>query len=268
MSAADRPVISSVLFDESGNAAIIGPKGLLGFAPPEHIIGMESIAGASSGIVSGYVGTSATTTVAVRASTYTELGSAQQLQMVSSSASDASAGTGSRTVRITWFDGSMNGPYVEDVTLNGTTAVNTVATTMRFIEKIETLTVGSNGTNVGTLTLRTLASVTVGTVPVGDGVTHWGHHYVAAGKRFFLRRFMVGTQGVSGNLFIRRIFPLTAAAFDQQVGGIFRVITAQPTQVYDVDNVNVLGPAKVHLWYRPDAVTANTTYASMTYYEL
>ena len=106
-----------------------------------------------SGVIGGYIGTSAVTLVACRATTYTEPASAAQRSVASSSASDSAAGTGTRTIRITYYDNSMNGPYYEDITMNGTTPVNTVATNIRFIECICSMTVGSNGGNVGTITL-------------------------------------------------------------------------------------------------------------------
>ena len=119
------------------------------------------------------------------ASAYTEQSSNAQRSLVSSDATDASASTGARTVRITYYDASMVGPFTETVTMNGTTPVNTVATDICFIEKLEVVTAGSNGGNAGTISLMSATAgggVTVGTIVVGDNETNWCHHYVPSGK--------------------------------------------------------------------------------------
>lgn len=222
------------------------------------------------GMVKAYVATSATSIVSVRGTAYTEPGSAMQLEVLSSSVQDASAGTGTRTLRITYYDGSMNGPFTEDIVMNGTTAVATVATNIRFIEKMESLTVGSNGTNVGTISIREVDDSPVyGTIAASDGITFWGHHYVAAGKKCCVTRIISGTQGASGSVFMRSFEPLTANAFERQVTPRLRTITAQPTQIYDLDPVIWFpGPVRISLWVQPDANTANTVQAGFTYYEL
>src|SRR5574339_412237 len=108
----------------------------------ERIIAAGNIPNGLAEVVGGYRGTSATTRVQLTATTYTEPGSAAQRSVSSSNANDTSAGTGTRTLRITYYDNDMNGPYTEDITMNGTTPVNTVASDIRFIERIESLTVG------------------------------------------------------------------------------------------------------------------------------
>lgn len=267
MAYTDRPVVSDILYDENGTALRV-PKGALGSEIIERLVARGDIPGYSS-TAFGYVATAATTIVAVRATAYTELGSAQRLEMVSSSASDAAAGTGTRSVRITWFDGSMNGPFTEDVILNGTTAVGTVATTMRFIDKVETLTAGSNGTNVGTLTLRVFgAGATVGTIAVSDGITFWGHHYVAPSRTCYITDLIAGANGVSQNFFLRSIPPLTANSFDKQIISAIRTITAQPSQLYQHNNLWVVGPARITAYVRPDAATASTSYINIGFHEV
>lgn len=268
MGARDRPVVSSVLFKEDGTPVAVGPNGNLGVALPGHSISQGTISGVA-GLVRGYASTASTAITACRATTYTEPSSAQQMRLVSSSASDAAAGTGSRTVRVTYHDGTGAGPFTEDVTMNGTTPVSTVATNIRFIESLDTLTVGSNGTNVGTISIQAIGGgTTFGTIAVSDGTTYWAHHYVAPGRRCYVTRLFVGTQGNNANFFVRYADPTVSAAFERQMTPNLRAINAQPSQMHDIDfNFSIPGPARVTVYGRSDSNTANTLYSGFSFYE-
>jgi hypothetical protein len=240
----------------------------------ERAIAGGVITGGLSGVVGGYRGTAAVTRVQLTATTYTEPGSAAPLSVSSTSASDSSAGTGTRTLRLTYYDNSMNGPYTEDITMNGTTPVNTVASNIRFIESIESLTVGSNGTNVGTITLfgsTAGGGGTVTTIAIGDGRTYFAHHYVRPNRTMFIRRLLVstGSAGTSANCSIGVTKPLTANSFENQIGTQFRAVAATIGNTLDFDALAaVTGPARVVVYIRPDANTASTFYANFTYYEI
>src|SRR5512135_3111762 len=71
------------------------------------------------GRAQGYTATSATTGKAIRATTYTPQGTNAQRSVNSTSASDASAGTGARTVTINYLDATNIALASETVTLNG-----------------------------------------------------------------------------------------------------------------------------------------------------
>lgn len=175
--------------------------------------------------------------VILRATTYTEPAAAAQRSVASASANDTAAGTGARSVRITYFDNSGNGPLFETVTLNGTTAVNTVATDIRFIESMEVVTAGSLFANAGIITLYgatgggggTVGSIGVGTIVtgVGDNRTVWAHHYVAAGYTAQLATFSLGIQSgggnTSGRFLIRMTQPLVANSADVTIGDVVLV---------------------------------------------
>ena len=83
---------------------------------------------------------------------YPLLAAASQLEVVSTSASDAAAGTGARTVLIQGLDANWL-PISETVTLNGTTPVTTVNSYLR-VNLMTTTSAGSGGQNAGDLTLR------------------------------------------------------------------------------------------------------------------
>ena len=72
-----------------------------------------------------------------------------QAEVVSTSANDAAAGTGSRTIRVIGLAGDDWLQVTEDVTMNGTTPVTTVRTDWRRIDRMVGLTAGSLGLNDG-----------------------------------------------------------------------------------------------------------------------
>lgn len=155
---------------------------------PTTVVPATSIAGSATGRIAGVA---ANTFVAVRQTTYVEQTTNGQRSIVSTSANDSAAGTGARTVTITYLDASGNGPFQETVTLNGLTPVNTTNTNICFIERMDVATVGANGSNVGTLNLYTgtgatgviFAAIGVGAIAagVGDNQTFYAHHYVPVG---------------------------------------------------------------------------------------
>lgn len=232
-------------------------------------IAKDIIANGINDTLAAYVTTSSTTPTVFRATVYTEPSTEQQMELVSSSASDSAAGTGSRTIRVTYYDGNMNGPFTEDVTMNGTTPVNTVATNIRFIESIVSLTIGSNGTNVGTITLRnTAGSQTFGTIAVGDGRTYWGHHYVGVDRKCFIERLILGCTGNNGLVMLRSSAVLTTDSFDRQFTAPIRVVNAQPSQVYDMSPTYINGPCRITLYWDADSNTAAVCYATMIFVDV
>lgn len=183
----------------------------------------SSPATSTTGIAFGRVqyGASAGVLTAVRATVYTEQTANFTGSIKSSNANDTSAGTGARSVIITYYDQSGSGPFTETVTLNGTTAVNLVNTNHCFIEKMEVVTVGSLGYNAGTITLYTGAGGTgtaVGSIgfgsivsTMGDNRTLWAHHYKLASKKISLHTLVVMTNGNQVAIFhIRQATPLLA----------------------------------------------------------
>ena len=155
--------------------------------------------------------------VPVRQTTYVEQTTNAQRSIVSTSANDSAAGTGARTVTIYYLDASGNGPFSETLTLNGLTAVNTVASNICFIERMEVETVGANGSNVGTLNLYTstgaagtiFAAIGTGSIAsgVGDNQTLYAHHYVPAGfkvKGFYVSVGIIAAAGGGSSVSVIR----------------------------------------------------------------
>lgn len=90
---------------------------------------------------------------------YVEPTVARLHNITSSSANDTSAGTGARTVLIRGIDGSYNA-VSETLTLNGISSVSTVNSYLH-IHLAQVQTVGSTGSNVGTITFTAVTDATV-----------------------------------------------------------------------------------------------------------
>ena len=115
--------------------------------------------------INGVVGTSVET-VWAEGGTYAYPASATVMKISSSSADDAAAGTGARTVAIFGLDASYN-EINETVTLDGQTAVNTTNSFLRIF-RMYVVTAGSGATAAGTIYAGT------GTVTSGVPATVYG----------------------------------------------------------------------------------------------
>jgi len=81
----------------------------------------------------------------------------EQMQVVSTSASDTAAGTGARIVMLHYIDAAGD-PKEENITLNGVTPVLTVATNIRFVQELHVISAGTNDLTVGTITISKAAT--------------------------------------------------------------------------------------------------------------
>ncbi len=194
--------------------------------------------------------TSANTTGAIRRTAYTEQTTNFTGSIISSSANDASAGTGARTLRIIYLDSTGRGPFTELVTMNGLTSVPLTATDKCYIQQIELLTVGSTGAAVGTITLRNNAVATVWTIAAGDTQTFAAHHYVPLGNTCTITSVAHGNSSVainSGSSMALRALPLTVAnAVERQITGTITVggAATQATRTFG-SPPQVAGPARI-----------------------
>jgi hypothetical protein len=158
--------------------------------------------------------------------------------------------------------------------LNGTIPVNTVATDIRFIEKIELVTVGSTGSNVGVLTLFGSTGGgggTIGTIAAGDRQTFWAHHYVPVGKTMQLRTFYAGVRGGNqgAGFFGRSINPLLANDVELQVTDELRAPAGASSVVRPYDSpIQIVGPARFTISVLPEGSNTLTWHASFDIVEL
>ena len=264
---ADDPPVPVAGVDDAGTIQYlhIDAAGNLHVVP--NAVASTTTASLSPGWV--HYGGSSGIQTAVRGTTYTEQTGSAGRSLKSTSTSDAPNGTGAQQVTITYYDTNGNGPFTEVVTLNGTTAVNTVSTTMRFIEKMVVTKVGSGGSNVGTISLftatngngGTIGSIGVGTVvsALGDNQTLWAHHYVGN----LLTGSVVGqTCGTNGNqtavVYLRVQNLTTGSNPETQLTDVLTVATAADSvvRVYPV-GIPVFGPARVTMYVVSNGTNTN-----------
>lgn len=232
-------------------------------------------ANSTAGFSFGEVNTAALTATTVRKTTYTEQASNAQRSIVSASANDTAAGTGARTVKITYLDSSGNGPFTETVTLNGVTAVNTIAINICFIEKMEVVTAGSGGVNAGIISLKATTGgggATIGTIAAGDNATRWAHHYVPVSTTCSITSLWAGHNGTvvgsGGVFFIKALTIGVANSVDQQVTDSFRLYgqSSSIQRTYGTP-IKITGPTRLVVWITPESSSSLIYRASFDYYE-
>jgi hypothetical protein len=141
---------------------------------------------------------------------------AMQMEVVSSSASDSSAGSGVRTVRIYY----LKDDYTEattDVILNGVTPVATSVSDIFRINHMRAITVGSGYAAAGNIDIRHISDTPI-YARMLPGYTRTRHsaYTVPAGKRLFITSIVCGvsktsTTGNSGLFTLR-------ATYDDELG--------------------------------------------------
>lgn len=147
---------------------------------------------------------------------YPWLTAATNLELVSTSASDAAAGVGARTVTITGLNIDYN-EITATVTLNGLTAVP-VGTAFFRINSVVVASAGTTKTNVGDVTLRDLgAGTTRAVISAGFGVNRQSQYTVPAGYTLNIYHFI---------LCINRPTSVRDATFGlyvQSPGGVYQI---------------------------------------------
>ena len=222
------------------------------------------VMGVTSGRSTGYVNTSAATPVKIRATAYTPQGTNAQRSLVSTSAADAAAGTGARTVTINYLDAAFV-PHSETVTLNGVTAVPTVGTNIAYIESLVVATSGSGNTNAGTVSIGTTAAggAVWGSIAVSDGMTMWAHHYVPAGVTCYPCNLSGGATVVSGRVVLQHTGdPSQANIPVRQVGGSYPHLAAGNEDHTFSIPIPIVGPDLLFLTETPNAATASVAFGT------
>lgn len=219
----------------------------------------------SYGRAFGYLATAATSSVVIRATVYTPQTNAVQRSLGSSNANDTLAGTGAQKVKITYYDDTCSGPFTDTISLNGTTAVNTNQTNIAFIEKMEVIQVGSDGTNNGTITLYIGLNGGGGgyaSIAPQDSITYWCHHYVSTGKTCYVT-FIGGSATINpGSFALNNVNPVSGQTVPQTIPDAnVRHTTYETNRGYPVP-IQIPGPSIIFLTEKPNAATASTTYAT------
>lgn len=224
----------------------------------------------------GDITTAALTRVVVQRTVYTEQTTNAKRSIASASANDTAAGTGARTVRITYLTATFTGPFTETVTLNGTTYVNTVATNICYIEQIEVITAGSTGSNVGIITLKAATAgggATIVTINATNNQTFIPIHYVPTGKTCKITGISCGHNGTtvgSGALFTVNALDLsTANAVERQVSDFVRLYGQTSTFSRNYTSpIVVSGPARLRIYVTPETASSTVYRSSFDFFEV
>lgn len=117
---------------------------------------------------------------------YVQATAASVVNFVSSSAADAAAGTGARTITITGID-SSNNEVSETLTLNGITNVPTVNSYI-FISRALVATAGSGAANAGTITGTATGGGTPLLISIAIGInqSQQGLYMIPTGKKGYI----------------------------------------------------------------------------------
>ena len=248
------------LFDKFGNPVYHG------FA---EAVAAGIVPGVTVGRAQGYVGTSATSGKVIRATTYTPQGTNAQRSVNSTSSSDTSAGTGAQKVTVNFLDATNIVLASETVTMNGTTAVNTVSTNVALLENMIVAQVGSGGGNVGTIQIFTTTAgggSVWGSIAASDNQTFWAHHYVPSGVTCYILGFTCGATVVAGQTNLNHSGNPLGTGLPQLQIGVTLMHVAAGTWDHDFEvPIAVAGPDLVWLVERPVAVTSSTAVAGFEY---
>lgn len=148
-----------------------------------------------------------------------------QMRVVSTSAADdgSPAGTGARTVDIHYLD-AAGATQSETVTLNGTSAVNTVATDILRIQDFHVKTVGSGGAVAGVLSLQnTAGTVTYSSIDTGNNKARQAIFTIPAGCRGYITTVWAGAGVASGQHYLDASLRSTSDfTADELTPGVFQ----------------------------------------------
>jgi hypothetical protein len=239
-------------------------------------IARGNVANAFAQSFSGEVTTASAAKSSIGATAFTEQTAGAQRSIKSSSTNDSSAGTGARTVKITYFTltgSTVAGPFTETITTNGTTAVNTVATNICFVEKIEVMTIGSTGSNVGAINLYSTTAgggTIIASVAATDNVTKLAHHYVASGRTCMIYDIFANNDANSGNnqkMSLEVLDLGTAAAAEKQVLAVRFDGRSQVVMNPSVPTT-VVGPARINAYVTPQNNVSQVTTIDVKFIEL
>lgn len=145
-----------------------------------------------------------------------------QMQVVSTSANDTAAGTGVQRISITYLDNLYN-RQVEEVTLNGTTPVLTVATNILRINSTHSVAVGTNRTAVGNVSVQAVGGATTyAFITSGGNYARQAVYTVPEGGTAYVAQWQLSSGSSSGTHFTE--VALVATCHDgQYIPGVFIV---------------------------------------------
>lgn len=218
-------------------------RGLIDGAIPTYILGLNpSITSVPADVWSG-------------GGLYPWMSGATALEIVSSSASDAAAGTGARTVTLNGLDIDY-AEVAQVLALNGTAPV-AIPTSLFRINSMPITTVGSGGVNAGTLTVRDSgAGATRALMDAGIGMLRQSQFTVPAGKTLLISKALHSINRPSS------IRDATVSFFFRQANGAYSLlfdvsVDGQPV-IIPIDPISTI-PEKSDIGARVTYVSQSAT---------
>lgn len=221
----------------------------------------------------GDVATAAITQVPVRRTNLSNVITTDTALTISStSANDTLAGTGARTVEVTYMKQDGSGPFTTVANMNGTNVVFLPA--MSFIERLKVMSVGSGGSNAGNIFISLLSPLTnIATMNAGDNETYFCHHFVPLGKTMYLTSIFIshtGSAAANGGVFTLRKQGMPFLNMPQRsvIGSLHLEGTNGTLTTSFTNPVVIAGPCYVSCLVTPDNNAAVTFFATMNFYDL
>lgn len=139
------------------------------------------------------------------------LSAGQQLSIKSTSIEDGVGGLGIRSIHLHYLDNTLT-PQVEEVVLNGTTEVLTVATNIRFLQCAHISAYGDSKVAVGNITFKNIAKTeTYNQINAGELRCTSSARMIPAGKRAII--YGIFASSVSGTASTSSIVNLAVTYF-------------------------------------------------------
>lgn len=186
---------------------------------------------------------------------------AVSMEVVSSSALDTAAGTGARTVVISYLDAAY-AAQTATLTLNGTTPVALPVPAMR-VNSLRVVTSGTfGGSNIGNVSVRLAGGLgaTFAYLRTGNGLARSSLYTVPAGQTFDIFSMVLGVNRAD----TQDRWGTFALCIQNAAGNLIKGIElpASTTVPYRQENLNVpsvVVPATSDVWWRCEAVSQNST---------
>lgn len=238
-------------------------KGKVGFLESGTLIGIGTVL-TQEAVIDNAINT---TSSAQAAYTNFWLSSAATLEVASSSANDAAAGTGARTITITGLASDYT-DLSETVTMLGNTVAVTTSSFLR-INSVEVATAGSGGKNAGVIYVALddtfssgvpqTATKILRAIPIGNNVSHNATFTVPYGKELYITSLKVGSSTAqigTGKLWIK------------EYGGVMKLVSQggfKQNQTELVGKNAIKVSAKSDLYVTASAAAASIVVVKMEY---
>jgi hypothetical protein len=189
--------------------------------------------------------------------------SATTLEVLSSSADDAAAGTGMRTMQVIGLDANY-AEQSEIVTLDGTTPVALANSYLR-LNRAQVVSAGSGRTNAGNVTIReTGAGQTRGAMRAGYGIMRQAIYTVPAGYTLAITATVLSILRTVGT-----DYEATFVEFFQSPAGFYRqtlevAVNTAPIEI--IKTVPIMIPEKWDFAIRCAGVSANNMEVSASFH--